>query len=135
MLIKVIHYIKLKTYFRTFDGRYNDLLQHYNTPLFTICMWPSPLLMCVTYIGFDLTGYDWLYSWFHGGCLATTGEVYSSYALIQKIWFSELVWLPRCLTHHSRLKFVLCSLFIIIMAYWMRSRLVWSSHPWSFWNL
>ena len=28
--------------------------------------------------GFDLIGYDWLYSWIHGGYVATTGEVYFS---------------------------------------------------------
>ena len=36
------------------------------------------LHVCVTYTGFDLIGYDWLYSWFHGGCVVTAVEVYSS---------------------------------------------------------
>ena len=36
---------KLKTYFKKFYGRYNDLVQFYN------------LLMCVTYLRFHATGY------------------------------------------------------------------------------
>ena len=46
---------KLKIYLRKFYGPYNDLLQY--SP-FTSPVWPRPLLMCVTYTGFDLTGYD-----------------------------------------------------------------------------
>ena len=42
---------KLKIYFQNFCGRYNHLLQHYNTPL-------STLLMCVTYTRFGLA--TWL---------------------------------------------------------------------------
>ena len=53
---------KLKIYFRNFYGRYNDLLQQYNTSLSQfVC--DLVLLWCVfTYTGFDLIGYDWLYS-------------------------------------------------------------------------
>ena len=29
--------------FRKFDGRYNDLVQYYNTPLSQFFVWPSPL--------------------------------------------------------------------------------------------
>ena len=48
---------KLKIYFRKFYGRYNALVQHYNTPLLQF-LWPSPLLMCVKCPGLDPTGYD-----------------------------------------------------------------------------
>ena len=81
-----------KIYFWKFYGRYNDLLQHRNTPCSHIFVWSSPLLMCITYMytGFDLTGHDWLYSWFHGGYVATAGEVYSSCALFHTLGFSRL---------------------------------------------
>ena len=52
----------------------------------TVFVWPSPLLMYVTYYGFDLNGYDW----FHVGCVVTTGEVYSSLAPIHTLGFSRL---------------------------------------------
>ena len=45
---------------------------------FAVFVWPSPLLMCVTYPVLHPTEHDWLYSWFHGGCVDTAGEVYSS---------------------------------------------------------
>ena len=54
----------LTTHSIMFYDRYNDLLQHYNTPLSHLCVTYSPLLRCVTY-----TRYNWLYSWFHGGCV------------------------------------------------------------------
>ena len=85
---------KLKIYFRKFYGRYNDLIQHYNTP-FTVFVWTSLLLMCVAYPGFNPTGYDWLYSWFHGGCMATSGEAYSSRAPVQTLGLSYIVWTSR----------------------------------------
>ena len=53
-------------------------------------VWPSPLFLCVTYTGFDLTEYDWLYVWFHGGCVATSGEVYSFRAPIHTHGFSRV---------------------------------------------
>ena len=40
-----------------------DTMIWYNTTSpFAVFVWPSPMLVCVTY-----TGYDWLYAWFHGG--------------------------------------------------------------------
>ena len=43
----------------------------------------SPFAVDVCYIPvFDPTWYDWLYYWFHGGCVVTSGEVYSSRAPI-----------------------------------------------------
>ena len=42
----------LKLYFRKFYSRYN-------IP-FTVFVWPSPLLTCVTLTTFNLTCYDWL---------------------------------------------------------------------------
>ena len=57
---------------------------------FTVFVWPNPLLMCVAYTGFDLTGYDWLYSWLHNGCLATSGEIYSSGHLCTQLGFPEI---------------------------------------------
>ena len=49
------------------------ILQYYPS----VFVWPSPLLMCATY-----TGFDWLYSWFNDGCMATAGEVYSPWSPI-----------------------------------------------------
>ena len=46
--------------------------------------------MCVAYTGFDPTGYDLLYSRFHGGCVATAGEVHSSRAPILALGFSQV---------------------------------------------
>ena len=60
--------------------RYNDMLQHYNTPLsqFVCDLVLGWCMLHTMYTRFDLNGYDGLYYWFHGGCAATTGEVYSS---------------------------------------------------------
>ena len=44
-------------YFQKLYGRYNDLLQY--SP-FTVFVWPSPLLICVTYTGLDLWHRIWL---------------------------------------------------------------------------
>ena len=54
------------------------------------------LCVCVTYTGFDLTGYDWLYSWFHDGCVTTAGEVYSSRVPIHTIGFPECLFCLEC---------------------------------------
>ena len=58
-------------------------------------MLPSPLLMCVAYTVFDLTGYDWLqmYSRFHGGGVATVCEVYSFRAPIHVVLI--VTFIPR----------------------------------------
>ena len=53
-------------------------------------VWPSMLLMCVAYTGFDLTGYGWLYSWLHCGCVATSVEVYSTWAHMPEVGFSRV---------------------------------------------
>ena len=85
----------MKIYFRMFYGRYNDILQYSTSAVF---VWHSPLFLCVTYHGFDLIRYDWLlYSWFHGGYVATAGEVYSSVIPIQTLGFSRLSVLSCCL--------------------------------------
>ena len=70
-----------------------DTMIWYNIKIlpFHIFVRPSPLLMCVTYPGLDPTGYDWLYSWFHGECVATAGAVYSSYAPITTLFPSVRV--------------------------------------------
>ena len=39
-----------------------DTIIYYNITPISQYGWPSPLLMCVLkYIGFDVTGYDWLH--------------------------------------------------------------------------
>ena len=38
----------------------------------------------------NIAGYDLLYSWFHGGCMATAGDVYSSRAHIHT-WLFPIV--------------------------------------------
>ena len=50
--------------------------------------------MGVTYTGCtcNLSGYDWLYSWFHGGCMSTAGEVYSSRRHIHTLGLLSWVW-------------------------------------------
>ena len=54
------------------------LINGWRTVVSLSIQWPSHLLMCVGCGVFDLAGCDWLCSWFHVGCVATAGEVYSS---------------------------------------------------------
>ena len=58
---------KLKICNRKIYGQCNDLVQYY-----------SPLLMCVTYTGFDPTRHDWLYSWFPARCVATVFDSFQA---------------------------------------------------------
>ena len=60
---------------------------------------------------FDLTGYDGLYSWFHGRCVATSCKVYSSWAPIHTLVFPEC---PCCLECdiHSRFCYVYGLIYI-----------------------
>ena len=99
---------KLKIWFRTFYGIYNDLLQHYNTLPFAVFVWPSPLLMCVTS---TYTGFDWIYSWFHGMCVATADAVYSCRHLLAHWGFPERLCCLGC-NIFSRLCYV-CGLMIL----------------------
>ena len=55
---------KLKIFFK-FNDRYNDLLQYYNNPL-------SQFVCDLVLNGFDLTGYNLLYFWFHNRCVPTS---------------------------------------------------------------
>ena len=93
---------KMKIYFRKFYGRYSDLLQHYNTPLSQFLS-DLVLCLCVSYIGIDLTGYDWLYSWSHGGCVSKADEVYLSCATIHTLGFSEVPVVSWVCNIYSRL--------------------------------
>ena len=101
LLIKVIH---AKNWSSTFEMFMVHTMICYiiihRTPLSHFCMWPSPLLMCVTYTGFDPTGYDLLYSWFHGGCVATVGEVYPSRTPILTLVFSRVFVLSWVHVYH-----------------------------------
>ena len=90
---------KLKIYFRNGYGRYNDLVQHYNTPLYSFGVTWSSVGVRVTYTGFDPTGYYWLYSWFHCGCVATSGEVYCSREPIHTLaWVFPIVFVVLSVT-------------------------------------
>ena len=59
---------------------------------FTDLVWPSPLLMYITYMynRFDQAECDWLYPLFYGRCVTTAGEVYSSRTPIYTLWFSRV---------------------------------------------
>ena len=74
---------------------------------FTVFVWLSPLLICVTYTGFDLIGYYWLCSWYHDGCVPTVDEVYSSRTHIHTLEFSLV----------SVLYWVL-HLFLVLLCLW-----------------
>ena len=52
---------------------------------YIITILPFRSFMCVTY-----TGYDWLYPWFHGGCVVTAGDVNSPRTPIHRLWFSRV---------------------------------------------
>ena len=72
---------------KLFQNYYNIIIPPPNN---SVSVWPSMLLMCVAHTGFDLTGYGWLYSGLHGGCVATSVEVYSTWAHMPKVGFARV---------------------------------------------
>ena len=89
-MIKVIRLKNWRLYFRKVYGRYNGLVQHYITPLSHCC--DLVLCWCVLHTpDFTPVGYDWLYYWLHGGCVATAGKVcyfvmISTNCFVQRQW-------------------------------------------------
>ena len=112
-LIKVIHLINCrstpKVVWSTY--MYNDLVQHYNTAL-------SQFLCDLFLCWFDLTGYDWLCSWFHGVCVSTSGEVNSSRATIHIFGSSRMFRVVSSVTFISGFVIIIIDSWYFINGWW-----------------